>query len=148
MSNLDFIKTENFKLTKRLELRLFNERLDGQFLDVWLNLDSQWWGDWQRQREMGADNAAWIDAETARIAALPDAEQEAASDEYMKRIEERTAEMLDFAADVRARLWGCETTEVKSLYAVSQPLYVWCTNEAIELVLSYRDGRKKKPNTT
>ena len=142
MSKLDFLKADNFKLTKTLDLGRFNEQLSGQTLDVWLNLDRAWYADLVKMRMQSGENQKWIEEETARITALPDDEKEAAVNAMNYEAEARANEVNALAFSVWGRLWGCTPEEAGQIKAISQPLYQWCIETAMDFIAEYRGKQK------
>ena len=142
MSKLDFLKADNFKLTKTLDLGRFNEALSGQTLDVWLNLDRAWYADLVKLRMAGNENQEWIEAEAKRITALPDDEKEAATIAMGNEAEARANEANALSYSVWSRLWGCTPEEAEQIKTISQPLYQWCIETAMDLIAEYRGKQK------
>lgn len=136
--NLSFLQQDSVKFTKKLDFGEFNEVLEENFVNVWLNVDAEFWGDWARYNELQQEMGVWLQTEREREERTPD--EDAA---VQARLEEMTEELLAASTELHARLWGCTPAEARQIYDISSPLFKWASEAAFQFIKEYNQGRKK-----
>jgi len=124
MSKLNFLSNgrDYPRETRRLELGDYHPDLQGDFLDVWVNLSR---GVSEQRLELAM--------ESLEISKLPLGEER----------DKRLAKLLERTQAFHSEWWGVPIEQVQQLYQIDTALYEWIVSRASDLRAEYVDERKK-----
>lgn len=119
-------KEEYPKVTKRIELKDYHPDLEGDYVDVWVNID--------RELEQGLLDGK---LESLHIATLP-----ASTDDDMAERRKRLAQLVDDMKSLHERWWDLEREVLDFIYDTDVELYHWIVGMANHLKDEYEEERK------
>lgn len=146
------------RITKKLELRLYDPKLKGNWLEVWVNWSSEFNERVQEaERELSRARLAVGEAARAVVVKARDVlekvggeltpTERAVFEVLVTQVEEEGQERLETAIrvvrEVTAEFWGCTYEEIVAIYELDRDLWDWCCQQAVALRNDFKATRKK-----
>ena len=138
MSNLNVIRGREVQLTEELHLVEFNAALEEDYLSVWLNVDVNFWSQWQVLMEQQGD----LQSDLEQLSTVADAGPEMLK-QQMQGLNERRERLTRAIYEFLAKFWGCAVEDVETIFETSPRLYGWCIRRSFAMLVTYNADQKK-----
>lgn len=141
MADLKMLDTGIPELREKLDFADFHPALEGNSVDVWLNLSEEFQDEIRAYREMWAGYRE----RQAEIQEKLEGDQTSAEEAegLRQELRERVEKAGEQTASIYSRLWDCTVEEYHAVMEkMDDPLQSWVLTQTWEMIGDYREGRK------